>query len=84
MRLYIKKIKKSVSLLFIRSSQVLENCSEVSLEPSLFQAEQTQLSQPFFTGGSQDRPVEHTTPDHLPPGHRAVNHNSLAVASLGL
>ena len=40
--------KKSVSLLILCSPSVLEGCSEVSLEPSLLQAKQAQLLQPFF------------------------------------
>jgi len=42
--------KKSLPLLFIGSLQVLESLKEVSLESSLLQAEQAQLSQPFFIG----------------------------------
>ena len=39
-----------VRLLLISSLQVLKGCSEVSLEPSLLQAKQAQIPQPFFTG----------------------------------
>jgi len=42
--------KQPFPLLFIHSLQVLEGHNEVSLEPSLFQAEQAQFPQPFFTG----------------------------------
>ena len=48
------------SLLFTSSSQALEGCNEVSPEPSVLQAKQTQLPQTFFTGE-----VFHTS-DHLP------------------
>jgi len=41
-------LQHSVSLLFISSLQVLEGHSEVSSEPSLLQAEQAELPQPFF------------------------------------
>ena len=37
-------------LLLISSLQVLEGCNEVFSEPSLLQAEQVQLPQPFFKG----------------------------------
>ena len=40
----------SVPLLLISSLQVLEGCSEVSPEPSLFQTEQAQFPQLFFKG----------------------------------
>jgi len=41
---------KSESLLFISSPHVLEGCNGVSPDPSLLQAEQAQLPQPFFVG----------------------------------
>jgi len=41
-------IKKSVSLLFISSLQILEGCSEVSLGPSLLTAEEVHFPQPVF------------------------------------
>ena len=36
-------------VLLVNIFQVLEGCNEVSLEPSLLQAEQAQLPQPFFS-----------------------------------
>ncbi|KAK4828770.1 hypothetical protein QYF61_000795 [Mycteria americana] len=42
--------KKSLSSFLVGPLQVLEGCYKVSPEPSLLQAEQPQLSQPFFTG----------------------------------
>jgi len=42
--------KKSVSLLLISSLQVLGSRNEISPEPSLLQAEQNQLPQPFLIG----------------------------------
>ena len=46
----IRPGKKLVSLLFISSPQILEGCNQVSPEPSLLQAKQTQLPQPVFIG----------------------------------
>ncbi|KAM9644853.1 uncharacterized protein ACIBXB_013062 [Morphnus guianensis] len=42
--------KKSVSIFLISPFYILKGCSKVSLEPSLLQAEQPQLSQPVLTG----------------------------------
>jgi len=42
---HVKKL-----LLLVNTLQVLEGCSEVSLEPSLLQAKQAQLPQLFFKG----------------------------------
>jgi len=44
----IRPCKKSLSLLFTSSLQVLEGSNEVSLEPSLLRAEHPQLPQPLF------------------------------------
>ena len=50
--------------IFISSLQVLEGCSEVSLEPSLLQAEQAQFPQPFFIRKVL-QPFEHFGGPHL-------------------
>ena len=43
-------VKKFLSSFLVGLLPVLEGCCKVSLKPSLLQAEQPQLSQPFFTG----------------------------------
>ena len=40
--------KKSVCFLIISSLEILKDCSEVVLEPSLLQTKQAQIPQPFF------------------------------------
>jgi len=42
--------KKTVPISPIGTLQVLKGCKKVSLEPSLLQVEQPQLSQPFLIG----------------------------------
>ena len=42
--------KKSVPFLLVSSCQVLEDCNEVFLEPSLPQAKRSQLPRPFIMG----------------------------------
>lgn len=46
----IHKFEKSVSLFLISSLKVLKGCSEISLGPSLLQADQSQPLQPLFGG----------------------------------
>ena len=46
----IHSCKQPFPLLFIHSLQVLEGHNEVSLEPSLLQAKESQFPQPFFIG----------------------------------
>ena len=41
---------KSAAFLLVSSLQVLEGHDDISSEPSLLQAEQAQVPQPFFTG----------------------------------
>ncbi|KAK4819180.1 hypothetical protein QYF61_025995 [Mycteria americana] len=55
--------KKSVPIFLTSPLEVLKSCNKVSLEPSLLQAEQPQLSQPFLTA-EVFQPSDHL---HVPP-----------------
>jgi len=48
--LSLHALVKSLSSLLVGPLQVLEGCNKASLQPSLLQAEQPQLPQPFLTG----------------------------------
>src|SRR5699024_8009122 len=58
--------KQPFPFLFICSLQVLKSHNEVSLEPSLLQAKQAQLPQPFLTGEVL-QPSDHRSGPPLDP-----------------
>jgi len=61
--------------------QVLEGCSEVSLKPSLLQAEEAQLPQPVFIG-EVHQPSDHLYSSPLNPLQKL--HIFLVLGALGL
>ena len=54
--------KKSLSSFLVGPFQLLEGCYKVSLQPSLLQTEQPQLSQPFLTGEMLQSPHHPCSP----------------------